>query len=71
MAEYYELKKQFGASVKARRKQLGITQAQLGKRAELCRCYISDVERRERNISLEKVEEIAQALDVSCATLFS
>ena len=65
------MKKRFGVSVKSRRKQLGLTQAQLGKRAELCRCYISDVERGERNLSLEKIVKIAHALEVSCATLFS
>lgn len=42
--------------------------------AELCglhRTYISDIERGERNISIDNIEKIAAALEVSVAKLLS
>jgi CheY-like chemotaxis protein len=37
----------------------------------LHRTYISDIERGARNVSLESIEKLARALDVSVATLFA
>lgn len=65
-----DVKKIFGSSVKGRRKQLGISQEQLAERADLHRTYVSDVERGSRNISLENIERLASALDVSVSALF-
>ena len=65
-----DFKKRFGASVRGWRNQLGISQEQLAERASLHRTYISDVERGSRNVSLENIERLAEALDISVAALF-
>jgi transcriptional regulator with XRE-family HTH domain len=65
------MKKTFGATVKARRKQRGLSQEELAERAALHRTYISDVERGARNLSLASIVKIARALGIPCADLFS
>jgi CheY-like chemotaxis protein len=63
-------KKSFGCSVKACRKQLGISQEELAERADLHRTYVSDVERGTRNLSLQSIGRLARALETSVASLF-
>lgn len=65
-----DTKKRFGASVKFWRNQLGISQEDLAERADVHRTYVCDVERGSRNVSLEIIEKLARALDVSTAELF-
>ena len=65
-----DVKKTFGTSVKAWRKRLGFSQEELAERADLHRTYVSDVERGARNLSLESMTRIAQALRISVAELF-
>ncbi len=65
-----DLKKTFGISVRIWRNRLGISQEELGGRAGLHRTYVSDIERGARNVSLESIEKLAHALQVSVATLF-
>src|SRR5947209_6663335 len=60
-----------GATIKAERFALGISQEELASRAGLHRTYVSDVERGARNPSLESVEKLAQALELSVSTLFA
>ncbi len=60
----------FGLAVRARRAQLGITQEELGFRAELHRTYVAGIERGARNPSLESIRRLAQALEVSLGNLF-
>jgi CheY-like chemotaxis protein len=43
----------------------------LGGRAGLHRTYICDIERGARNVSLESIEKLARALEISVAKLFS
>lgn len=50
--------------------RLRISQEELGGRAGLHRTYISDVERGARNVSLESIERLAQALELSVSALF-
>jgi len=57
--------------VKAQRIELGISQEELAHRANLHRTYISDVERGMRNLSLESIEKLAQALELSVSRLFA
>jgi len=64
------VKKEFGAAVRAYRQQLGISQETLAERAELHRTYVTDVERGARNLSLESISRLAQALDLSISSLF-
>ena len=64
------VKKQFGAAVRLRRNHLAISQEELAGRAGLHRTYISDVERGARNVSLESIHRLADALAVPASALF-
>jgi len=66
-----DVKKEFGAAVRAHRLRLGISQETLAERAELHRTYVTDVERGARNLSLESISRLARALDISIDLLFS
>ena len=65
-----DVKKSFGETVKKLRNHLGISQENLAERADLHRTYISDVERGSRNLSLQNIERLAHALEVSVSALF-
>jgi len=65
-----ELKILLGNTIKSRRSALGISQEELAARAGLHRTYVSDVERGARNPSLESVQKLASALELSLPTLF-
>ena len=65
-----DLKVLLGAAIKAQRAALGISQEELAYRASLHRTYVSDVERSARNLSLESVEKLARALELSVPMLF-
>src|SRR5208282_4567867 len=67
----FDVKKPFGAAVRAWRSRLGISQEELAGRAGLHRTYVCDVERGARNVSLVSIEKLALALEISTATLFS
>jgi len=61
--------KSFGAKVRVLRDQLGFSQETLAELAGLHRTYVSDVERGARNISLNSINKLAAALQVSAASL--
>ena len=61
----------FANSVKRWRNHRGWTQEELAERADLHRTYISDVERGARNLSLESIDKLARALQISLPVLFS
>ena len=63
--------KKFGNRVHQERVKKGWTQAELAKKCGLHRTYIGSIERYERNVSLENVERIALALDLSPQVLLS
>jgi two-component system, response regulator len=65
-----ELKILLGNAIKSTRSALGISQEELAARAGLHRTYVSDVERGVRNPSIESVEKLAAALELSLPTLF-
>ena len=65
-----EVKQMFGAAIRTQRLQLRISQEELADRAGLHRTYVSDVERGARNISLESIDRLAKALELSVSTLF-
>ncbi|RHW16905.1 XRE family transcriptional regulator [Sphingomonas gilva] len=56
-------------NIRRLRQASGISQEELASRAQLHRTYISSVERRERNVSLENIFKIAQALGVPATVL--
>src|SRR5438270_1542305 len=66
-----DLKTLFGVAVRKKRVGLGISQEELADRAGLHRTYISDVERGVRNLSLESIEKLAHALELSVSGLFA
>jgi transcriptional regulator with XRE-family HTH domain len=53
------------ANIKRYRKLTGLSQEELGEKAGLHRTYIGSVERGERNITLDSLQEIADALHVA------
>ncbi len=61
----------FGRHVRKLRKEKGMSQEELGFRAEIHRTYIGSVERGEQNISLINVEKIANALKLEVRELFN
>jgi CheY-like chemotaxis protein len=65
-----DLRTLLGTAIKSGRSKLGISQEELAYRAGLHRTYISDLERGARNPSIESVEKLAQALQVSVSMLF-
>jgi CheY-like chemotaxis protein len=66
-----DVKKPFGSAVRKWRSRLGVSQEELAGRAGLHRTYICDIERGARNVSLESIEKLARALEISTATLFA
>lgn len=66
-----DIKKLFGAAVRNWRGRRAISQEELAGRAGLHRTYVSDVERGARNVSLQSIEKLAHALDISMVSLFA
>ena len=66
-----DLKKGFGAELKRRRMQNGISQERLAELADLHRTYISAVESGKRNLTLESIHRLAQALGASVGSFFA
>ena len=64
-----QLKILLGNAIKSTRSALGISQEELAARAGLHRTYVSDIERGARNPSLESVEKLAGALELSLPML--
>jgi len=63
------LQMSFGKIVRLKRTAAGLSQEKLAEEAGLHFTYISSVERGERNISLENIAKIANALECSMADL--
>ena len=59
----------FGKRVRKARKDINLSQEELAHEADSNRTYISDVERGTRNPSIEVVERIAKALNVTMGSL--
>lgn len=60
----------FGAKVRQERLKLGLSQEQLAARANVHRTYIGMIERAEKNITLENIEKIGNALNIKISKLF-
>lgn len=60
----------FGAALRKMRKSKGLSQEKLAELSGLHRTYIGAVERGERNIALNNIYRIAQALGVDIKELF-
>ncbi len=61
----------FGAAVRLRREELGVSQEALGYKAHVHRTYVSDVERGARNPTVKVIWKLAVALDTRPSALFA
>jgi CheY-like chemotaxis protein/DNA-binding XRE family transcriptional regulator len=66
-----DLKKGFGAELRRRRIESGISQERLAELADLHRTYISAVESGKRNLTLESIQRLAQALGATVGSFFA
>ncbi len=66
-----DIKLKVGQRIKELRKQLEISQEALALKAEVDRTYVTDVENGRRNISVEILERIIKALEVSFSEFFN
>jgi transcriptional regulator with XRE-family HTH domain len=64
------IKQRFGKAVRRRRRELELSQEYLAELAGLHRTYVSNLERGMINPTLENVERLAKALDITMARLF-
>lgn len=55
----------FGENLKKYRNRLGLSQEKFAEKCGLHRTYISDIECCQRNVSLENVQKIAEALEIA------
>jgi transcriptional regulator with XRE-family HTH domain len=61
----------FGLAVRALREQTGVSQEHFAYTAKIDRAFMSRVERGKSNVSLETVDRIAVALEISLDELFA
>lgn len=59
-----DIKLKLGQKIKEIRIKEGYSQEELASLSKLHRTYISDIERGERNVSVENIEKIAKALKI-------
>lgn len=65
-----EITKEFGLVVRERRIALKLSQEELAFRAGLHRTYIGMIERGEKNITIENMEKLSAAIELSLSALF-
>lgn len=61
--------KVFGTNLRKYRTEKGYSQEKFAEHCGLHRTYISDIERFQRNISLENIQKIADALEIEAYKL--
>lgn len=65
-----DIRVQFGERLREIRLKAGVSQEKLAELADLHRTYVSSVERGERNISLENIGRLAEALQIEIREFF-
>ncbi len=65
-----DIKEEFGKRLNQLRKERKMSQEKLAELSELNRPYISAIEQGKRNISLEVISKLAQALDIEIKHFF-
>ncbi len=68
--EKSEISVWFGKRVQTLRREKGFSQEKLAALANMHRTYIGMIERAEKNVTLQNVEKIALALELSLEELF-
>lgn len=63
------LREIFASNIKLFRSKENLSQEELANRCGLHRTYLSDIERGTRNISIDNIDRIAKALNVSPSIL--
>lgn len=66
-----DIKLKIGQRIRELRKELGISQEALAYKAEVDRTYVTDVENGRRNVSVETLERLIAALEVSFTDFFN
>ncbi len=66
-----DIKLKIGQRIKQLRKELELSQEALAYKAEVDRTYVTDVENGRRNVSLEILERLVTALEVSFSEFFN
>ena len=65
-----DIKQKFWQKIRGLRKEKWISQEKLAEKAKLHRTYIWMIERGERNVTIENIEKLANALEVKISDLF-
>ena len=65
-----DIVKVFAANMRKYRNSIGLSQEMFAEKCGLHRTYISSVERCKRNISIENIQRIADALEIETYMLF-
>jgi transcriptional regulator with XRE-family HTH domain len=64
-----EIKKRFGVAVREHRKRLDMSQEELAMRINADQAYVSRIEAGQMNVTLETIEQIAEALETDAGNL--
>ena len=65
-----DIKQEFGKRLNQLRKEKKMSQEHLAELSELNRPYISAIEQGKRNVSIEVIEKLAQALEIEIREFF-
>ena len=65
------IKVKVGQRIKELRNEIGISQEALANKADIDRTYVTDVENGRRNISIENLEKLVDALQIPFKDFFS
>ena len=66
-----DIKLKIGQRIRELRKELNISQEALAYKAEVDRTYVTDIENGRRNVSLEILERLIKALNVTISDFFN
>jgi len=64
------IKVNVGLRIRELRNEIGISQEALANKAEIDRTYVTDVENGRRNISIENLEKLVNALEIPFKDFF-
>jgi transcriptional regulator with XRE-family HTH domain len=67
---FMNIKQKVGLKIKEYRKLKGFSQEKLANLSEIDRTYLPTIEKGERNVSIEILEKLAKALEISIKDFF-